>query len=289
MEERRILENFLLPESVYTLLSSIGIAMGGRYDYLDHISHGVLVIVGNEGLFLQMASSYEYKCILHGEYNGYQLSSYLRTLSQEERTLLLEHPFIQWRKIYARKKMPGPLYRRLRNLQRILPDLYRVIPVNTEKTPNLCLPKGRAYRTETSVQAAIRELREETGISVTASMLTPPYVERQVGSNGSVYTTCVYAVYLRERPRITLSREFKGYMWLSPNDGNSLFSHLRLLSTFLPDVNEFSCDSGWLQSLGQARDDQPAESAQESSASSAPSAATAPTDDHECSAQQHPS
>lgn len=79
----------------------------------------------------------------------------------------------------------------------------------------LTIPKGRQHDGESSVDAALRELREETGIVLNPSHLTIPYVDRYIGTDGNTYTTYIYGAFLKERPTINLSSEFSSYTWIS--------------------------------------------------------------------------
>ena len=76
------------------------------------------------------------------------------------------------------------------------------------------VPAGKLEKHETPIDAAIRELFEETGIAVTTDSLR---------SLGSLYIRkpdldYVYHFFdlpLRAIPKITLSQEHSAYMWLS--------------------------------------------------------------------------
>lgn len=75
-------------------------------------------------------------------------------------------------------------------------------------------PAGKIEKEETPQQSAIRELKEETGIHVTASQVKEIgklYVEKPRG----MYVLHMFKVCLKERPEIRLSSESTRYMWAS--------------------------------------------------------------------------
>jgi hypothetical protein len=177
----------------------------------------VLVIHENKGLFLKMDTTYEYRSIVQGSYTGAKLYHYLSLITPIERIYLKEHPFVQWKRIFPNRKMPGNLYHKLKGLQVHLDRLFELIPCTPESMGNhlLTIPKGRQYGDETSTDTALRELREETGIELTSDRLTGPYLDKYVGTDGNTYTTYTYGAFLMEKPTIILSGEFSSFMWVS--------------------------------------------------------------------------
>lgn len=245
------------------IFRDMGIPVSRRSEAKEHISHGILVIVKGEGLFLQMGHTYEYRCILNGEYTGAKLYHYLSLITRKERELLLLHPFVQWRSVHPHSNMPSLIYHKMVNLQMYLPRIYDLIPMDKSYQDDECnylltIPKGRAFNNETSKDAALRELKEETGISLNEDDLSPPLVERYTGTDGNLYTTYIYAVYLDKHPRVTLGHEFKGYLWLSHLDNVLMKRQIEILQTFITDINDrrdkqiCRCDySRWMEQIWQ--------------------------------------
>lgn len=238
------------------LFHKMDIPISNKSEPIEHVSHGILVMNNNRGLFLQMRHTYEYKCILRGIYNGVKLYHYLSLITIDERRLLLEHPFIQWNTVYPDTKMPGDMYRKMVALQKHIEDILDYVsPVDNtnDEAYLLNIPKGRAEEGESSIEAAIRELREETGIDINPSDIKYTLKDRYIGTDGNIYTTYLYSVEMEELPIISLGREFKGYVWLSATDTLLMKRQMRILQTFISIRNDrykqiFKCNnSGWLQ------------------------------------------
>jgi len=257
MDKERIVGASPHWDKLKDIFHAMGLTVSHKSSVTEYVSHGVLIIINNEGLFLQMSYTYEYQCILRGAYTGAKLYHYLSLITQKERELLLCHPFEQWRSLYPSCNMPGDLYRKFCTLQKYLPLLYMMIPLDGEPPSHLqtddakslstdsvqcsyllTIPKGRAEEGESSKDAACRELQEETGIELDSKALSLSATERYIGTDGNLYTTYIYAAFLDEYPKVTLGQEFKGYIWLSSNENVLLRRQLRILQTFLTDVNE---------------------------------------------------
>lgn len=236
MDKERIVGTSSNWDQLKEVFYRAGLSISHRTGMEEYISHGIMVIVDGEGLFLQMSHTYEYICIIHGDYTGVKLYHYLSLISHDERMLLLEHPFVQWRRMYPGSNMPGEMYRRLRSLQRYLPILYGMIPVGRHSA-FITIPKGRADDGERSVSAALRELHEETGITLQEEDLCGPIIEAFIGTDGNMYTTYIYAAFLKERPTVTLGYEFNGYAWLSSTSSLLLSRQVRILDTFVSNAN----------------------------------------------------
>lgn len=202
-------------------------------------SHGIIIIVGDEALFLQQKATYEYRSIVRGLYTGGKLYHYLSLITERERAMLEKHPFEQWRYLYPDTNMPGTLYRKMRVLQRHLPKLLAMIPSQKHCYDNmLTIPKGQVSEDESSIDAAIRELREETGVCLHQSDLNGMYIDVAVGTDSNMYVTYVYAARLNEKPFIRMESMFQGYMWLSCDSPILRPRYKRMLKKFLRHPNE---------------------------------------------------
>lgn len=202
-------------------------------------SHGILIIVNGEALFLRQKVTYEYRSIVHGLYSGGKLYHYLSLVTKLERSLLLKHPFEQWRYLYPESNMPGVLYRKLRALQKHISDLLAMIPPMYHQYDNmLTIPKGQVMGDESSTDAAIRELHEETGICLTSHDLCDMYMDISIGTDSNTYVTYVYAVYMSEKPQICVEGMFQGYTWQSLDSHILRPRYKRILKKFLHYLNE---------------------------------------------------
>lgn len=180
----------------------------------DITSHGVMLVCDGYGLFLQSNVSYEYMHVLYGTYNMTTLYKCLSIMSENERHILLnEEPLEQWKRVFPRKKMPRYSLRRLIYLKIYLPDLLNIIPSQHEHIV-MHVPKGRLSRGETSKEAAVRELKEEAGITISISQLEDTIVDRYIGTDNNIYVTNIYVCNVAHRPNVTLGREFNDYAWL---------------------------------------------------------------------------
>lgn len=258
MDKERIVGSSPHWEEIKNIFHSMKMPISHSGTPERHESHGILIIANKEGLFLQMTHTYEYVCILHGYYSGVKLYHYLSLLTDMERDILLnKDPLEQWVNVHTYIKMPYKVYQKLKILQRYLPTLYDLIPI-VKSSYLLTIPKGRASIGESSIDAAIREMKEETGIEISSDQLGKPYIDRTIGTDGHAYITYIYPCFVDERPQVTLGKGFKGYMWIG-DDGHLVSERQhKMLQTFLYKSNETNyqrCrDCSWLQSKGSDRD-----------------------------------
>lgn len=57
------------------------------------------------------------------------------------------------------------------------------------------IPKGKLEENETTIEAAIRETKEEIGIDIDINIVEPtPYIINYIGENGQTYKSVVYYV-----------------------------------------------------------------------------------------------
>lgn len=241
MEEERIVGASPYWEIIKSIFYNMGLQVSHKRESSEYISHGVIIIHDDEGLFLLKKYTYEYIGILKGEYCGAKLYHYLRLITNTERKWLLEHPFVQWKRIFPNSNMPGIMYKKLVQLQKYLPDLYNLIP-STSVSP-ITIPQGRSLGQESSKQTAIRELFEETNITVKEDDLVGPYLTRTRGTDGNTYVTYVYAVFMDKKPSIILGTEFKEYLWISHHENILSSRYNKLLQSFIYELNEFRCSS----------------------------------------------
>lgn len=202
-------------DDIVDYMHGMGIPDTIRQNKREVVSHGILLKVDGYGLFLQDRWSYEYMHVLHGMYSISSLYRCLSVMSDEEKDIIrIKDPHDQWNAVLPHRRMPARSYRRMVTLKNNLDNLLTLIPSQHEYI-TLNVPKGRLSRGETSMQAAVRELHEETGIIIGVDQLEDVMVDKRLGTDGNVYVTYIYTVSLDHRPNVTLSSEFADYKWLS--------------------------------------------------------------------------
>lgn len=246
MDKERIVGSSSHWEDIKQIFHNLGLTISTKIYTREYVSHGIIPIFEDKGIFLQMNNTFEYRSILHGQYTGAKLYHYLSLISNDERNLLLEEPYVQWRKIYRFRNMPKFMWHKMKILQLYLPTLYNLIPYKPLYIENinheyegflLTIPRGRSQPGENSKLTACRELFEETGIIANPDDLREPFIDTHTGTDGNIYTTIIYPLFLKEMPQIKTSREFKGYMTLSSNDDILMMRYSRILNTFLNNIN----------------------------------------------------
>lgn len=201
-------------DDIVEYMRGMGIPDVVRKNRREIVSHGVLLVVDGYGLFLQDRWSYEYMHILHGRYSVSSLYRCLSVMSDEEKDIIRsKNPHELWDAVLPHRRMPSRAYRRMITLKNHLDDLLAMIPSQHENVA-LNVPKGRLSRGETSMQAAVRELQEETGIVIEVDQLEDVMVDKRLGTDGNIYVTYIYTVSLDHRPNVTLSPEFADYKWM---------------------------------------------------------------------------
>jgi 8-oxo-dGTP pyrophosphatase MutT (NUDIX family) len=79
----------------------------------------------------------------------------------------------------------------------------------------------------------LRELEEETQISLTEDDLIMMTIDHSTGTDGNKYTTYIYAAFLDEKPSVVLSNEFVDHVWLQPDDHRLLHRQSAILTEFI--------------------------------------------------------
>lgn len=88
------------------------------------------------------------------------------------------------------------------------------------KSNGWCLPGGKLEPNETSIDGAIRETFEETGITIDA----PEYLGEEVSNNGE-FMVDIYMIKMTEKNPVTLSiREHSEYQWVPLNEVESFLT-----------------------------------------------------------------
>ena len=92
-------------------------------------------------------------------------------------------------------------------------------------------PKGKVESEERSWQAALREVREETGLKSTEIRFVGGFktYERFMYSRGTDKIFKIVILYLAEtrQPRITVSHEHEGYGWFTFGEAKKVLSKYR--------------------------------------------------------------
>ncbi len=91
------------------------------------------------------------------------------------------------------------------------------------------LPGGTVEEGESSLEAMLREVYEEAGISVDEALVKSVYDGTKYSAHGTHYA--LYVAKLKNRPDVTISWEHSSYEWLSRD--NFLEKAKRAKDTFM--------------------------------------------------------
>ena len=104
-------------------------------------------------------------------------------------------------------------------------------------------PKGKVESEERSWQAALREVREETGLKSTEIRFVGGFktYERFMYSRGKDKIFKIVILYLAEtrQPRITVSHEHEGYGWFTFGEAKKVLSKYRESMNILQRAYDF--------------------------------------------------
>lgn len=78
------------------------------------------------------------------------------------------------------------------------------------------LPGGTLEGDETMLETMLREVQEEAGVEIDASIVQEVYSGSDYSAHGTHYA--LFAVSLKEHPEIVMSWEHSGYEWLSKDE-----------------------------------------------------------------------
>jgi ADP-ribose pyrophosphatase YjhB (NUDIX family) len=71
---------------------------------------------------------------------------------------------------------------------------------------------------ETPVQACVREVKEETGITVNGGELVPVGIKRSPAASSSKWSIYFYAVSIEKTTNLKLNHESRGYGWFEKDE-----------------------------------------------------------------------
>jgi 8-oxo-dGTP pyrophosphatase MutT (NUDIX family) len=110
----------------------------------------------------------------------------------------------------------------------------RVLAVSRKHDPNdMGLPGGKVESGETAIEAAVRELREETGYVVSVASLTPVMTRRDADG----YTTTTFAVDWADVDGVINTTEQGRVRWVTWDElcAGSFGEYNRILRTIIGD------------------------------------------------------
>lgn len=95
----------------------------------------------------------------------------------------------------------------------------------------LCIPGGHVEVGETPKQAALRELKEELGITASAEDLTFLCVEARISSERS-YLSCIYTLRTEQTPMNNEPDECSELIWVDPTQPtDDIIENFKLIIT----------------------------------------------------------
>jgi len=148
----------------------------------------------------------EYDTLIKGQAQKNQLFDMLSLLSLDERERILNHSWEElWDDYWIDHNSPSYTSTRSHSesrfleIRELLEMMNADLPARITKRPYI-FPKGKPEKNETGLDAALREAREETGLSFLTGHLyfNSPIVQHYTGSDGYRYSDYYYVWYQNE-------------------------------------------------------------------------------------------
>lgn len=215
-------------------------------------SFGLIVICETTGrtLLVQMKDSPEFLHFIRGFFKRSDIPSILLSCTEDEHTLIrkicdTEPPDRKGilEKILRDRFTEDQVSRFLdTSLRRITEDLSSIkeglLSISPQESHYWLWPKGGINKDESSIQCAIRETREESGIEISEDQIAFSYGTLTVDSIsffGSVFKTCYYVAFVdRETESLSFDvKEISKVEWVSLEEAKR-----RVSSNYLKIVNE---------------------------------------------------
>lgn len=160
------------------------------------MSFGIILLNSkNQVVLVQRRHSVEFIEIIRGNYSSLEMLCHFCSLvTLKEKEFILKHDFREiWDQMNNNNKYYDKYYRDAHfkfysnNVKFIIHDLPDTSLYNENE---FCLPKGRKKNNiETEKCCAIREFREETGVSEEINISDTIFIEHFSGTNGKKYST----------------------------------------------------------------------------------------------------
>ena len=187
-----------------------------KYDWKATKSHGIILIrsrdLNDEFLMICRRNTFSYVDYILGKYkeNDFEYISHLIiNMTLQERNMIMTMVYLDlWNNLYAYSREPeGEFYKQVQN--KFNRGLATFLALEKKHacfwvSPEWGFPKGRKNENETSLQCAMRELEEETGIKKNMYELDVsinPFEEEFIGTNGQKYINIYYVAFVNDSCR----------------------------------------------------------------------------------------
>jgi 8-oxo-dGTP pyrophosphatase MutT (NUDIX family) len=186
-----------------------------KYNWKATKSHGIILIrtkgaVGQEEyLMICRRNTFSYVDYILGKYKENDvdyIGHLIINMTLEERNAIKEMNYLNiWNDLYANsREAEGEFYKQVHN--KFNRNLYVFLKLENNNpcfwsSPEWGFPKGRKNERETSINCAMREMEEETGINKNMyelDMSIDPFEEEFIGTNGQKYINIYYVGFVKE-------------------------------------------------------------------------------------------
>ena len=109
-------------------------------------------------------------------------------------------------------------------------------------------PKGKLEKEERSFEAALRETREETGLSPRDLRVSRTFKTREQFTfrrrNQRVFKIVIFYLAETVNPRVRISDEHQGYGWFPYREASRILGKYEESQKVLKEANDFICNKG---------------------------------------------
>ena len=186
-----------------------------KYNWKATKSHGIVLVrpekegseKNDEFLMICRRNTFSYVDYVLGKYNENDhsyIAHLLINMTKEERSSIKQLGYLDvWNNLYAFSRKPeGEFFKQVRSKFNRGFSVFKILDRENPcfwTNPEWGFPKGRKNELETSLECAMRELQEETGISrdmYEIDVSINPFEEEFIGTNGLKYINIYYVAFV---------------------------------------------------------------------------------------------